>query len=54
MHMLSNQGKVIEYDQPIIAKAVDGAAVSKSSSARSNEEAQDCYVLTASDCRLKG
>ena len=54
MDMLGYQGKIIEYDQPIIVKVVDGAVVSKSSSARSNEEAQDCYVLTASDCRLKG
>ena len=29
MPMLGYQGKVIEYDQPIIAKVVDGAVVSK-------------------------
>ena len=53
-HMLGYQGKVIEYDQPIIAQVVDGAAVSVCSSARSNEEAHECYVLTASEYRLKG
>ena len=53
-HMLGYQGKVIEYDQPIVALVVDGVAVSVCSSARSNEEAHECYVLTASEYRQKG
>ena len=51
--MLGYQGKVIEYDQPIVALVV-GVAVSVCSSARSNEEAHECYVLTASEYRQKG
>ena len=53
-HMLGYQGKVIEYDQPIVALVVDGIAVSVCSSARSNEEAHECYVLTASEYRQTG
>ncbi len=53
-HMLGYQGKVIEYDQPIVALVVDGVAVSVCSSARSNEEAHECYVLTAFEYRQKG
>jgi len=53
-HMLGYQGKVIEYDQPIVALVVDGVAVSVCSSARSNEEAHECYVLTASEYRQTG
>ena len=53
-HMLGYQGKVIEYDQPIVALVVGGVAVSVCSSARSNEEAHECYVLTASEYRQKG
>ena len=52
--MLGYQGKVIEYDQPILALVVDGVAASVCSSARSNEEAHECYVLTASEYRQKG
>ena len=53
-HLLGYQGKVIEYDQPIVAMIVDGVAVSVCSSARSNEEAHECYVLTSSEYRQKG
>ena len=53
-HMLGYQGKVIEYDQPIVALVVDGVALSVCSSARSNEEAHECYVLTASEYRQTG
>ncbi len=53
-HMLGYQGKVIEYDQPIVALVIDGVAVSVCSSARSNEEAHECYVLTASEYRQTG
>ena len=53
-HMLGYQGKVIEYDQPLVALVVDGVAVSVCSSARSNEEAHECYVLTTSEYRQKG
>ena len=53
-HMLGYRGKVIEYDQPIVALVVDGVAVSVCSSARSNEEAHECYVLTASEYRQTG
>ena len=53
-HMLGYQGKVIGYDQPVVALIVDGVAVSVCSSARSNEEAHECYVLTAFEYRQKG
>ena len=53
-HMLGYQGKVIKYDQPIVALVIDGVAVSVCSSARSNEEAHECYVLTAFEYRQKG
>ena len=52
--MLGYQVKVIEYDQPIIAKVADGTVVSMCSRARSNEEAYEYYVLTMSEYRLKG
>ena len=52
--MLGYQGKVIGYDQPVVALIVDGVAVSVCSSARSNEEAHECYVLTAFEYRQKG
>ena len=51
--MLGYQGKVIEYDQPIVALVVEGSCV-RCSSARSNEEAHECYVLTSSEYRQKG
>ena len=52
-HMLGYQVKVIEYDQPIIAKVADGIVFSMCSRARSNEEAYECYVLTRSEYLLK-
>ena len=53
-HMLGYDGKVIKFDQPIIAQVVDGTAVAVCSSARSNREAHECYVLTVPDYRNQG
>jgi len=53
-HMLGYDGKVIQFDQPIIAQVVDDMAVAVCSSARSNKEAHECYVLTAPEYRDRG
>ncbi len=53
-HMLGYDGKVIKFDQPIFAQVVDGTAVAVCSSARSNQEAHECYVLTVPDYRNQG
>ncbi len=52
--MLGYDSKVIEFDQPIIAQVVSDSAVAVCSSARSSQEAHECYVLTAPEYRDQG
>ena len=53
-HMLGYEGKVIQFDRPVVAQLIGGVAVAVCSSARSNREAHECYVLVVPEYRNSG